>query len=121
MSQCVPQWSIPADIDPEVVDLCAAINKIPGVQTIESCCGHGSRPFKVWFVVNDLVDLPHVLYWFDGCHCGFYGWDVVVTTDCAKSPVTFKIQGPAGDQGFAEAKEIARLITKDLPNIGDEE
>jgi len=61
-----------------------------------------------------LEDLPDLLYWFDGCHCGFYGWCVIARTDCGRSPVNFMIEGPQGPEGFEEAIKIAELIEEDL-------
>jgi len=98
-------------IDAECVKLCVAINLMPGIETVESCCGHGKGPFHIWFITDNLEDLPPLLYWFDGCHCGFYGWQVIVTTDCAMSPVSFLIEGTIGEQSYTEADEIAELIT----------
>ena len=39
--------------DPEVFDLCEAMNDLPGVTSFESCCGHGERPFRIWFRVDE--------------------------------------------------------------------
>jgi len=39
-------------MDPEVVDLCKAINSLPGLITTESCCGHGESTFRIWFKVD---------------------------------------------------------------------
>ena len=36
-------------MDPECVDLCDALNGLPGFQTSESCCGHGNRPYVIFF------------------------------------------------------------------------
>ena len=55
-------------MDPECVKLCEAINHIPGLRTYESCCGHGERPFYIWFTlrtVKGLRNLAHLLYWLD--------------------------------------------------------
>lgn len=41
------------DIDPEVVRLCDAINRVPGLSTTESCCGHGVSSFEVYFQCDD--------------------------------------------------------------------
>ena len=55
------------NMDPECVALCDAINLLkPDVYTVESCCGHGEKPFRVWFQVDDLSKLAGLLYWFDG-------------------------------------------------------
>ena len=56
-------WEPPADMDPECITLCAALNKLPGIQTFESCCGHKNDPkkndmfkhnFWVFFLANSL-------------------------------------------------------------------
>ena len=45
--------NIPYDeFDPEVVELCRAINDLPGVRTTESCCGHGKSTFIIFFRVD---------------------------------------------------------------------
>lgn len=100
----------PVDMDPECVLLCTAMNTMPGIRTVESCCGHGreDEPYRIWFEAADLASLPPLLYWFMGCHCGFYGWRVMAKTDCAASPVYFMVEGPVG--AFSEADEIAALI-----------
>lgn len=100
-----------AGIDIECIALCDAINLFPGIQTLESCCGHGEKSFRIWFSADNLEALPTVLYYFDGCHCSFYGWHVVATTDCGMSPVKFMVEGPIGKDAYQEAKVIAKLMT----------
>ena len=39
-------------LDPEVVALCEALNTLPGIETVSSCCGHGQRPYRIWFIVT---------------------------------------------------------------------
>jgi len=39
----------PSDMDVECIPLCDALNSLPGIQTSESCCGHGSHNFGVAF------------------------------------------------------------------------
>jgi hypothetical protein len=50
------RYSYPGNIDPEVFDLCNAINALPGLQTLESCCGHGERPLAVYFKASKSFD-----------------------------------------------------------------
>ena len=59
-------WTQPEGIDPECIGLCQAMNAMPGITTVESCCGHGETPFQIWFKVARLRDLPRFLYWVDG-------------------------------------------------------
>lgn len=98
----------PAGMDPECVELCVAMNGLPGVETHESCCGHGKQPYRIFFRVSRLTVLPRVIYFFMGCHCGFYGWSIQATTDCGASPVKFMVEGPVG--AYEESYKIARLI-----------
>ena len=103
-------------IDPECASLCAAINSLTGLCTVESCCGHGKAPYRIWLRADNLEALPPLLYWLDRCHSGIAGWRATVITDCAMSSPTFEIEGPLG--AYAEADEIARLITEE--GRGDE-
>jgi hypothetical protein len=96
------------NMDKECIKLCKAMNKMPGIRTFESCCGHGRSPYHIWFLADSFESLPNLVYWFMGCHCGFYGWNVQVTTDCAASPVHFMVEGPIG--AYEEADKIAGLI-----------
>ena len=97
-------------LDEEVIALVHALNRFEGINTISSCCGHGKSPFCIWFKAELLEDLPPIIYLFDKCHCGFWGWKVEVITDCAESPVTFMIEGPVG--AYDEANEIAKIMVK---------
>lgn len=58
--------TLPKDMDKECIKLCEALNILPGIQTIESCCGHGGRRFRIRFEASALKYLPPVLYYFDG-------------------------------------------------------
>jgi hypothetical protein len=107
-------WKVPEGIDAECVEICQALNQSQGVRTVESCCGHGEQPFRIWFKVTRLSDLPYVLWHFDRCHCGFYGWRVIAKTDCGMSPVSFMIEGPIGQQAYEEASKIAAIIRESL-------
>ncbi len=101
---------LPDDIDPECRALCEALNRLPGIRTTESCCGHGESPFRIWFMADSLDALPRVAYWFDGCHSGEYDWRIIASTDCGMSPISFMAEGPVGD--YAGAEIIAEKLTE---------
>jgi hypothetical protein len=44
-------------MDPECVQLCDALNALPGIRTFESCCGHGQHEFCVWFFADQVQSL----------------------------------------------------------------
>jgi hypothetical protein len=98
-------------MDKECVALCAAMNRMKGIRTTSSCCGHGKNPYRIYFQPRSLAALPPLLFWFDGCHCGFYGWTVVVYTDCSAGGPFFLVEGPTGPEAYAEAESIASLLT----------
>lgn len=101
-------WIPPADLDPEVLALCRAVNQLPGLTTVESCSGHGESPVHVWVAARGLDALPQLAYWLARCHTGLDGWQLTVSTDCGMNPVVFLIEGPRG--AFAAADQIAGLI-----------
>ena len=37
------------DIDYEIRELIRCINDVEGIETTESCCGHGEMPCLIWF------------------------------------------------------------------------
>ena len=101
------------DMDKECISICDAINLYsPDFYTVESCCGHGKGPFRIFFCVNKLGRLPEILYFIDSCHSGFAGWHVEVYTDCAMSHNSFMLEGGKGHEAYKEADEIAKLITE---------
>lgn len=105
----ITEWTVPEGLDPEVLALCKAINEcVDGVITVESCCGHGNEPYRIWLHAETLGDLPPLLYWLDRCHTGLDGWQMIAYTDCAADHVTLMLQGPVG--AYGESEQIARHI-----------
>lgn len=44
-------------MDKECIPLCDALNKLPGVRTFTSCCGHLQRNFAIWFYTDNLYSI----------------------------------------------------------------
>ncbi|KKK57153.1 hypothetical protein LCGC14_3057350 [marine sediment metagenome] len=109
---------LPEDIDEQIIPLYIEMNRFAGIQTISSCCGHDKDKFCIWFTVEDLEDLPALLYCFDGCHTGIYGWKVIVTTDCAMSPVKFLAESSTmGKKSYEESEVIAKYMKEFLDRV----
>jgi len=101
-------------LDKECKDLCDAMNMIPGIRTISSCCGHDKTPYNIWFKADNLKVLPKLLYYFDSCHCGFCGWRIFVSTDCGMSPATFCVEALTDlFLVYEQSKYIAKLLMKE--------
>ena len=101
---------LPADVDEQCRALCEALNTLPGIKTVESCCGHGERPFRIWFEAHSLKSLPLVAYHTVPCHVGFF-WNCRVTTDCAMSPVLFLLESiEVGEVAYEQAGKMATAL-----------
>lgn len=40
---------VPDGLDSACLSLFEAMSQLPGIETTESCCGHGKEPFLMWF------------------------------------------------------------------------
>ena len=49
-----PLIKLPSDMDEKCVDLCNTLNRLPFVETRESCSGHGEHPYWVFFRCTDI-------------------------------------------------------------------
>lgn len=43
-------------MDKECIELCNILNKLPGITTTESCCGHGKDSFQIFLKVNKKIN-----------------------------------------------------------------
>ena len=103
---------LPKDMDKEVVNLCNAINSVDkSIRTVGSCSGHGKDPLRIWVKASILKVLPKLLYWFDGCHSGEYGWVVSIGTDCGMQFPTLCVGSTdKGKKAYKAASHIARCM-----------
>lgn len=98
------------DIDKKCALLCETINKLPGIRTVESCCGHGEDVMRIYIMVDELKNLAPLLYYIDSCHVGF-DWDCKVYTDCGMCFPRFYIESHSvGKKAYEEANEIAKEL-----------
>lgn len=118
-----------SEMDPEVVTLCQAINRIPGLRTNSSCSGHGKEQLEVWLQASNV----RALYILTRCIDTRYGgasrqnihtgkWEPwtceVQDTDLPSRPVVFRLaSGPFyGPEAFAQAETLAKRINEFLNN-----
>ena len=101
-------------MDQECVDLCNAINEIPGLDTVSSCCGHGKHDMWVWLraaTPRDLYVLSRCIdkrYYGSLCH-----WTLEVSSDdqITGNPVSFWLKShTVGYDAYAEATKLAGAI-----------
>lgn len=93
---------LPDDVDPECRPLCEAMNRIPGIETFESCCGHGCKNFNIYFVADSLAAL-HALARI--MHDRATRWHIIARHASGSAGLYFTLYGPVG--AFDEANKIA--------------
>ena len=96
-------------IDPDCLVLVESMNRLPGIHTTCSCCGHGKTSFRIWFKAQSLHALRALLYWIDGCHSGAYGWSVIASSDCVMCPTYFAVQASLYNSDTGERREYEEL------------
>jgi len=104
-------------MDKEVINLCDAINEIEGLETVESCSGHGKKTFKIFFNVTRIKALPILLYYLrhfgNNCHAPNI-WRCEAYTDCAGVEAMFCIKSiDIGNKAYRQANRIAKCIRED--------
>ena len=99
--------TLPADLDPECLKLCVALNDLDGVKTTESCCGHSKGPFRIWFHL-DTSTWGHKVV--SRCVCPRYypsDWTISMGHNDVEPFTVFVLEGPADpSQGDVFAERI---------------
>ena len=106
-------WEPPKGLDPECLNLCKALNAIPGIKTFESCCGHNKYPYWVWFYVFNLEGLKVI------AHSGFnFDRDLKIGIDPSnyETPakmdrIRFRLDLPQGRYDLAESLAASIMET----------
>lgn len=103
-------------MDLEVIELCNAINSLPGLRTTESCCGHSTGPFEIYFEVDGAASMEGLFfltraadrrYWKYG-----YLWEIKLSVGDTPHghvlPTCFTLSsGPImGEDAFAQADDL---------------
>lgn len=100
-------------LDEEVAELVWALNRLPGIETSESCCGHGTEPFNIWFRCTDF--LARGLLTIARLTCPRYGGGPAIRVelyhgDIPEEQVSFLLEGGVGDPTYAEADRLAARV-----------
>ena len=82
---------LPDDMDPECIPICTAMNNLPGIRTVESCCGHGERPHWIFFLAETIDSLCPILRAAESSD-----WKVEVYWSNGGGFAMFWLQGPIG-------------------------
>lgn len=81
-------------MDFDCIELCNTLNSLPGIETFESCCGHGKTPYHIWFTTKDLDSLYVPTISCYRMYCGCLGWEIKVCHNESTERVCFLLEGP---------------------------
>lgn len=102
-------------MDAECIDLCNAMNSLPGIVTMESCCGHSSSPYHIFFRVTNSKEGLFFLtrcvdhrYWKYG-----YLWKIHLLVgdsvhEDGELPITYLLTSDpiVGEDAYLQAKDL---------------
>jgi len=122
MLKFTKKYNYDGKMDEEVIELCDAMNALPGIVTKDSCCGHSSSPFDIFFKVTAETGLFFLTrcvdrrYWKYG-----YLWGIRLSVgDLYKTgwprPIIYLLHsGPmVGEDAYKQAKDLVRNMTHHL-------
>jgi len=78
-------------MDAECIPICTALNQLPGIRTVESCCGHGKAPHRVFFLPDTVESLSPILRAAESS-----GWHIDACWSNGAMVAMFMLQGPTG-------------------------
>ena len=106
-----------SDIDPEVVGICDALNCMPGVKTISSCCGHGRQGMSISLELTDPMGIFFLArckshrYWKYGSYWCLNIYAADRKTEENPYPAYFNLEsGHVGEEAYQEASDFIRNV-----------
>jgi hypothetical protein len=98
-------------IDTECQRLVCALNLIPGIETLSSCCGHGSHEFYVFFCISGTGGLDFLVSTLGSNNMD---WSVQVYFGNRKSngdgTMFYLATTSVGDEAYAAADSLATAL-----------
>jgi tRNA(Phe) wybutosine-synthesizing methylase Tyw3 len=99
----------PGDMDADCIPLCDALNALPGICTVESCCGHGIDTHRIFFTVVLVEHLSPILRSIESS-----AWRCEVFWTNGQGIAMFMLKGPIGQASMpGGANDLASWIRND--------
>lgn len=114
-------------IDKECKLLCDALNLLPGVETSESCCGHKTNNYRIWFKCNDPKVLAYLARFMSHNYYNYewakdadgnsiQAWKIKLEwTDT--NPPCYCLESPYYPNLFTDSVMLARSIISDFSDF----
>lgn len=115
-------------MDEHCVELCDALNALPGIETTQSCEGHGKDSFRVYFDVDRSVSPPEGLFFLARCTSHNYWryghlWSIELrSADCGHDelPLYYVLHSGdvVGDEAYRQAASLVANLNSHLNHTG---
>lgn len=98
--------------DIEIVPLIDALNTLQGVETFESCSGHGKHEIHIWLKAEFAQDLMLLVEILQEKNLQ-WTWEILVEANFSNfdDPIHYFLRGPVG--AYAEADWIATTLSEE--------
>lgn len=108
------------NIDAECVTLCDSINKMKGLKTTYSCCGHGKQPFYIFIAPEHHDNLSPLVFILNKMRQWYpFRWHIEIVTRTEDSPLAFRLtSAEVGEKAYEEANLLSGIIEKYLQPTG---
>lgn len=105
---------VPRSMDPPCIPLFHALNKLPGIRTTSSCCGHGKKPFRMWLEACTLSNVTAVVRRIDGRYLGFE-WRCLAYINESAWRTSFCLESlTIGEEAYQESRVLAQSLLDDM-------
>jgi hypothetical protein len=118
---------LPPTVDPQILELCLLLNMLPGIETFESCCGHGHGPVQIYFRVHDQprAEGLGILARHTCPRCTGVENPMKILIDHADYDLVgsggvffYLLQGEVGQLGYDEVNRLSEALRKHLEGVG---
>lgn len=100
-------------MDNKCIDICNAMNSLNGIETTESCCGHGNTEYVIFFKVTDAKGLFFLTRCVDRRYWKYGGnWRIELSIgDSFENnylPIVYLLTsvGVKGEQAYDQIKDL---------------
>lgn len=109
------QFPIPwAKLDTPIIPLVKALNKLPGIQTMECCCGHGKHHLWIILYAHCFESLYPLLFAIHANEERRRKWYVVVELLAKRGIIQCRLKTYlTGAEAYEGADRIAAFLTHD--------
>ncbi len=109
-------------MDAECVDLCNAINSMKGLETIESCCGHNDRSYRIFFKCHSIPALRFLQSCIDNRYWQYgHLWSITsYISDTGPEQLGFMLESKSSklDEIMPQVEDMIRVFNHYLNHEG---